>query len=162
MILDFYFSTARGTLFITFLSFTFYFETTQLWSKFSLDNWKESNQLLLFCFQSDGRARQIKSYLKLGTHKWVLNPFRWLQQRLKSTQNCEVIDVFWWEKPNGECNVKIFRRFLFGMSPCLPTGIQSPSSCKWLKILNWSKWILVISMLFLIFLTLLTSTVLLI
>ena len=50
--------------------------------------------------------------------------------------------------------------FLFGMSP--DVGIQSSRFYKWLKILNSSKWILVVDILTQILLTLLTFIALLI
>ena len=44
----------------------------------------------------------------------------------KSTQDGNLVKTFLWKKANGECNVRSFRRFFFGMSSDVPACIQSP------------------------------------
>ena len=47
------------------------------------------------------------------------------------------------KRQNGECNVRNFRRFSL-RNEFWCTGIESPRFCKWLWILNCSKWMLVV------------------
>ena len=81
--------------------------------------------------------------------------------RFQSTQDNRSVLVFLLiKRQHDECNVRNMRQFLFGMNPGLPAFKVYGCTCD-LKILNWSKWMLVLDILTQILLTLLTYTLIL-